>query len=148
MARSLNTVMLIGRLGKDAETRYTQGGTSVTTFSLATDRQWKDKSTGEWQKETQWTDCVQWAAEGVAEYLTKGKQIFVRGRLHTRSYDDRDGRKVYRTEVIVEELILLSSNDRPAAQAAAASAGAAPSPRFPDPNPATTDPSFDDDVTF
>ena len=112
-SRSLNKVMLIGRLGKDAETRYTQSGTSVTSFALATSRRSKNQQTGEWQEDTDWHDIVLWKAENLATYLQKGKQVYVEGRLQTRSWEDQSGNKRYRTEVIAESfgVILLSGRD-------------------------------------
>jgi single-strand DNA-binding protein len=106
-SRSLNKVMLIGNLGKDAETRFTPGGASVTNFTLATSRRWKDQQSGEWKEETDWHDIVLWRSENLAQYLLKGKQVFVEGRLQTRSWEDQNGNKRYRTEVIAENLILL-----------------------------------------
>jgi single-strand DNA-binding protein len=106
-SRSVNKVILIGHLGKDAETRFTPAGVSVTTFSVATNRRWKDQQTGEWKEETDWANVVLWRQENLANYLTKGKQVYVEGRLQTRSYDDKDGKKQYRTEVIAEDVILL-----------------------------------------
>jgi len=106
-SRSVNKVILIGHLGRDAETAYTQSQTSVTKFSVATNRRWKDQNSGEWKEETNWTNVVLWRGENVAPYLTKGKQIYVEGRLQTRSYDDKDGKKVWVTEVVAEDVILL-----------------------------------------
>ena len=106
-SRSVNKVILIGHLGRDAETKFTPSGTSVTRFSVATTRKWKDQQTNEWKEETNWTNVTLWRQEAVANYLTKGKQIYVEGRLHTRSYDDKDGKKVYATEVVADEVILL-----------------------------------------
>lgn len=102
MARGLNKVMLIGNLGKDAETRYTPGGAAVTNFSLATARSVKDGQTGEWRDETDWHDIVLWRGENVAQYLTKGTQVFIEGRLQTRSWEGQDGQKKYRTEVVCD----------------------------------------------
>ena len=99
--------MLIGNLGRDAETKFTPSGTAVTKFSVATTRRTQDKVTGDWKDETNWTSVVLWRAEKVATYLTKGKRVYVEGRLETRSYEDKDGQKKYTTEVISEELILL-----------------------------------------
>jgi len=79
----------------------------VTKFSVATNRRWKDQQTGEWKEETNWTNVVLWRGENVAPYLTKGKQIYVEGRIQTRSYDDKDGKKVWTTEVVADEVILL-----------------------------------------
>jgi single-strand DNA-binding protein len=106
-SRSVNKVILIGHLGKDAETRFTPSGTAVTNFTLATSRRWKDQQTGEWKDETDWHNIVLWKAENLANYLTKGKQVYVEGRLRTRSYDDKDGNKRYVTEVVAEEVLLL-----------------------------------------
>lgn len=106
-SRSVNKVILVGRLGKDAETKFTPGGVSVSRFSVATSRRWKDQQSGEWKEETDWTDVTLWRQEGLAPYLTKGKQLYVEGRLQTRSYEDKDGKKVYRTEVVADEVILL-----------------------------------------
>jgi single-strand DNA-binding protein len=107
-SRSVNKVILVGHLGQDAETRFTPSGVPVTSFSVATSRRWKDQQTNEWKEETNWSNIVLWRAENVAPYLTKGKQVYVEGRLQTRSYDDKDNKKVYRTEVVAEDVILLS----------------------------------------
>jgi len=107
-SRSVNKVILIGHLGKDAETKFTPGGVAVTRFSIATSRRWKDQQSGEWKEETDWSDVTLWRAENLAQYLTKGKQVYVEGRLQTRSYEDKDGKKVYRTEIMVNDLVLLS----------------------------------------
>ena len=106
-SRSVNKVILVGHLGKDAETRFTPAGVSVTSFSVATNRRWKDQQTGEWKEETDWANVVLWRQENLANYLTKGKQVYVEGRLQTRSYDDKDGKKQYRTEVVADDVILL-----------------------------------------
>ena len=104
--RTVNKVIILGNLGRDAETTVTSGGVAVTKFSVATERRWKDKATNEWKAETDWINCVGWRKEGVAEYLKKGTTVYCEGRLSTSSYEDRDGKKVYRTEVVVEEIIL------------------------------------------
>ncbi len=106
-SRSVNKVILIGHLGRDAETAYTASQTAVTKFSVATNRRWKDQQTAEWKEETNWTNVVLWRAENLAPYLTKGKQVYVEGRIQTRSYDDKDGKKVWTTEVVAEDVILL-----------------------------------------
>jgi single-strand DNA-binding protein len=107
MARSVNKVILIGNLGRDAETKFTPQGVAVSRFSIATTRRIKDNSTGDWKDETDWNNVVLWRNENLAQYLTKGKQIYVEGRLQTRSYDDKDGNKRYSTEVVAEEVMLL-----------------------------------------
>jgi single-strand DNA-binding protein len=106
-SRSVNKVILIGHLGRDAETKFTPSGVAVTKFSVATNRRWKDQQTGEWKDETDWANVVLWRQENLANYLTKGKQVYVEGRLQTRSWDDKDGKKQYMTEVVADELILL-----------------------------------------
>jgi single-strand DNA-binding protein len=105
--RSVNKVILIGHLGRDAETSFTASNTSVTKFSVATNRRWKDQQSGEWKEETDWSNVTLWRGENVAPYLTKGKQVYVEGRLRTHSYDDKDGKKVWRTEVVADDVILL-----------------------------------------
>src|SRR6201996_5522726 len=107
-SRSVNKVILIGHLGRDAETKFTPGGAAVTRFSVATNRRWKDKDSGEWKEETDWSNIVLWRSENLANYLTKGTQVYVEGRLQTRSYEDKDGKKVYATEVVADDVILLS----------------------------------------
>ena len=99
--------MLIGNLGRDAELKYTPSGVPVSRFSVATSRRWKDQQTGEWKDDTTWTNVVLWRNENLAPYLTKGKQVYVEGRIETRSYEDKDGQKKYSTEVIAVEIMLL-----------------------------------------
>jgi single-strand DNA-binding protein len=107
MARSVNKVILIGNLGRDAETKFTPQGVAVSRFSIATTRRIKDNSTGDWKDETDWNNVVLWRNENLAQYLTKGKQVYIEGRLQTRSYEDKDGNKRYATEVVAEEVMLL-----------------------------------------
>jgi single-strand DNA-binding protein len=107
-SRSVNKVILVGHLGRDAETRFTPSGQARTNFSIATSRRWKDQQTGEWKEETDWHNIILWRSENLANYLTKGKQVYVEGRLQTRSYDDKDGNKRYTTEVVADDVILLS----------------------------------------
>jgi len=156
-SRSVNKVILLGHLGKDAETKFTPSGTSVTNFTLATNRRWKDQQTGEWKEETDWHRCTLWRSENISNYLLKGKQVYIEGRLQTRSYDDKDGQKRYVTEVVCDDLILLGSSrgeggepggfDRPVSMPR----GAQPRPT-PPPAPAPADDInqgvSDDDVPF
>jgi single-strand DNA-binding protein len=105
----LNKVMLIGNLGRDPEVRSIPSGQQVASFTLATNRRWTDKA-GQRQEQTEWHQIVCWGklAEIAAQYLTKGKQIFVEGRIQTRSWDDKQtGEKKYRTEVICENFQML-----------------------------------------
>lgn len=104
-SRSVNKVILVGHLGKDAETSYTASQKAVTKFSVATSRRFKRGD--EWVEETNWTNVVLWQSENLAQYLTKGKQVYVEGYLQTRSYDDKDGQKRYSTEVVADDVILL-----------------------------------------
>ncbi len=107
----VNKVILIGNLGRDPEVRSTPSGQAVASFTLATSRRWRDKS-GQRQEQTEWHQIVVWGkqAEIAGQYLTKGKQIFLEGRLQTRSWDDRQtGEKRYRTEVICENFQMLGS---------------------------------------
>jgi single-strand DNA-binding protein len=102
MARSVNKVTLLGRLGKDADTKFTPSGISLSRFSLATDRRTKDSQTGEWKDITDWHNIVVWRTENIANYLLKGKQIYLEGRLESRSWEDKEGQKKYITEVVCE----------------------------------------------
>jgi single-strand DNA-binding protein len=106
--RSVNKVILVGHLGRDAETRYTPAGVAVSQFTLATNRRWKDSQSGEWKDETDWHRIVLWRNENLVQYLTKGKQVYIEGSLRTRSWDDKDGQKRSTTEVVVDDIILLS----------------------------------------
>ena len=106
-SRSVNKVILVGHLGRDAETKFTPSGVPMSKFSVATNRRWKDQQTGEWKEETDWCNVVLWRQENLANYLTRGKQVYVEGRLQTRSYEDKDGKKQYMTEVVADDVILL-----------------------------------------
>jgi single-strand DNA-binding protein len=128
-SRSVNKVILVGHLGKDAETKFTQGGTPVTKFTIATGRRWKDQQSGEWKEETDWHNVVLWRAENLANYLLKGKQVYIEGRLQTRSYDDKDGKKQWFTEVVAEEVILLGGRAGEASAGAGEGAGPVSIPR-------------------
>ena len=107
---SVNKVIIVGNLGRDAEIRYTSGGTAVATLSLATTDVWTDKG-GQKQEKTEWHRVVLWGktAETLQEYLLKGRQIYVEGRLQTRQWDDRDGNKRYTTEIRSDRVVLLGS---------------------------------------
>jgi single-strand DNA-binding protein len=109
---SLNKVMLIGNLGRDPEVRFTQGGTPVANFTLATNERWTDQS-GEKQERTEWHRIVVWGkqAEIAGEYLRKGRQIFVEGALQTREWTDKDGHKRYTTEIKAMRFQMLGGRD-------------------------------------
>ena len=106
-SRSVNKVILLGHLGKDAETKFTPNGVARTSFTIATNRRWKDQQTGEWKDVTDWHNVVLWRSENISSYLTKGKQVYVEGRLESRSYEDREGQKKYVTDVVADDVILL-----------------------------------------
>jgi len=106
-SRSVNKVILLGHLGKDAETKFTPSGVAKSTFTVATNRRWKDQASGEWKEVTDWHNVVLWRAENLSNYLQKGKQVYVEGRIENRSWEDKDGQKRYMTEIVADELILL-----------------------------------------
>jgi len=162
-SRSVNKVILIGHLGRDAETKFTPGGAAVTKFSVATNRRWKDKDSGEWKEETDWSNVTLWRSENLANYLTKGKQVYVEGRLQTRSYEDKDGKKVYATDVVAEDVILLSNqpsgggggrgggddfSQQPVSQPRGSSASRTPAPATPQEDQFGSQGITDDDVPF
>ena len=106
---SLNKVQLIGRLGADPETRYMPNGSAVTNVRIATSETWKDKQTGDKQERTEWHSVAFFGrlAEVAAEYLRKGSQCYVEGKLRTRKWQDRDGNDRYTTEIVANELVML-----------------------------------------
>ena len=108
MSRGLNKVMIIGNLGRDPEMRYTPSGRPVTTFSVATSRTW-NTSEGEKRVETEWFNVVAWSslAEICKQYLTKGQQVYIEGRLQTRHWDDTEGNKHTSVEIVATEMIIL-----------------------------------------
>jgi single-strand DNA-binding protein len=110
----VNKVILVGKLGRDPEIRYTPSGVAVTNFPIATSEEWKDKETGEKQERTEWHRIVAWRRLGeiCGEYLKKGSQIYVEGRLQTRSWEDRDGNKRYTTEIIAQTMQMLGSANK------------------------------------
>jgi len=111
MSRGVNKVILVGNLGADPETRYTAGGSAVTNVSLATTDSWKDKQSGEQQERTEWHRIVFWGrlAEIAAEYLRKGSQIYVEGRIQTRKWQGKDGQDRWTTEIVGNEMQMLGS---------------------------------------
>lgn len=105
---SVNKVILVGNLGKDPELRYTASGTAVANFSLATTERFKDRD-GNSQEKTEWHNIVAWRqlAEICGKYLTKGRQVYIEGKIQTRSYEDRDGNKRYITEIVADQMQML-----------------------------------------
>lgn len=110
MAKTVNKVILLGNVGKDPEIRSTTGGTLVANLSLATSERYKDKG-GEWQERTEWHNLIGYArgAEILRDYVKKGSKLYIEGRITTRSWDDKEtGKKAYRTEIVVNDITLLS----------------------------------------
>lgn len=107
----VNKVIIVGRLGGDPESKQTSGGQSVTRFSIATSEQWKDKNSGQMQERTEWHRVVVWGRLGeiCAQHLAKGRQVYVEGRLQTRSWEDPQGQKKYSTEVVANTVQFLGS---------------------------------------
>jgi len=160
MARGINKVILIGNLGADPEVKYTGGGSAVANLRIATTESWKDRNTGEQVDRTEWHSVVLFGrtAEVAGEYLRKGSQIYIEGRLQTRKWQDKEGQERFTTEVVGNEMQMLSGraggggdfdapaaarSPRPARAAAAAGAAAAPATSGP-----AGDPGFDDDIPF
>jgi single-strand DNA-binding protein len=153
---SVNKVILVGNLGRDAELRYTPGGAAVATLNMATTEVWNDKG-GQRQEKTEWHRVVLWGktAESLNEYLTKGKQIYVEGRLQTRQWDDKDGNKRYTTEIRGDRIVLLGGGS--GGRGAGGGGGAARSSGgdtgsgggdFGGPGPEGSAPLTDDDIPF
>ena len=110
----VNKVILIGNLGRDPEIKYTQSGNvPVANFTVATSESWKDKSSGEWQEKTEWHRIVAWRylAERAERYLTKGKQVYIEGRIETRKWTDKEGTDRYTTEIVANQLMLLGKRE-------------------------------------
>jgi single-strand DNA-binding protein len=112
----LNSCSFIGRLGKDAEVRHTQSGVAVVNFTIACGEKYKDQS-GQLQEKTEWVNCVAWKKEKLAPYLTKGTQLYVRGKMQTRKWQDASGQDRYSTEINVFEIELLGGGKSQAQQA-------------------------------
>jgi len=110
---SVNKVILIGNLGKDPEVRYAPSGSAICNVTIATSRQWKDKTSGERQEETEWHRVVFYdrLAEIAGEYLKKGKSVYIEGRLKTRKWTDKEGQDRYTTEIIAQEMTMLGSRE-------------------------------------
>ena len=145
MAGSVNKVILIGRLGKDPELKYTPSGAPVAKFSLATDEVYKDRS-GEQQRRTEWHTIVAWnkLAEICGEYLAKGKQVYVEGSIRSRQWEDQSGNKRTSYEIVARQMTMLGSkaeSDRVAAERA-------PAERPAESEPASGPEITDDDIPF
>ena len=145
MARGINKVILVGNLGADPETRYMPSGSAVTNLSVATSESWKDKQTGEQKDRTEWHKVAMFnrLAEIAAEYLRKGSQVYIEGKLRTRKWQDRDGNDRYTTEIIADEMQMLGGRG----------GGGGSAPMNQDPGSSSAPPQagpddFDDDIPF
>lgn len=157
MAKSVNKVILLGNVGKDPEIRATGGGTMVANFTLATSDRFQDAQ-GNWQDRTEWHNLVAFkrTAEIVRDYVKKGTKLYVEGKIQTRSWDDKEsGQKKYRTEIIVNDLSLLSGRDEGGASAGGGYSRQSSSPGGYDQRPAAPQDDYahsteisDDDIPF
>jgi single-strand DNA-binding protein len=152
MSRSVNKVILLGRLGKNPELKYTPSGQAVAKFTLATSERWKDKSSGEFKESVEWHNVVCWSklAETANQYLTKGSSVYLEGRLQTHSWE-KEGKRHYMTEVVVSEMVMTGGRGEGGGGAARAAQAAAPgghaeepAERYPAPGAEITD----DDIPF
>jgi single-strand DNA-binding protein len=150
MARGVNKVILVGNLGKDPEVRYMPNGNAVANITLATSESWKDKQTGEPQEKTEWHRIVLFRRLGeiAGEYLKKGSQVYIEGKLQTRKWQDNAGNDRYTTEIVADEMQMLGSRG---GGSAGFSADSAPSQSASAPAPAAAPAAagdFDDDIPF
>ena len=148
---SINKAILVGNLGKDPELRYTASGQAVATFTLATTDRFKSKG-GEAQERTEWHNIVAWGnlAEICGKYLAKGRQVYVEGRIQSRSYDDREGNKRYVTEIVISDMQMLGNRPGEEGGGAARPARAATASSVREPITVPEDAPFnpDDDIPF
>jgi single-strand DNA-binding protein len=144
MARGVNKVILVGNLGADPEVKYMPNGNAVANVTVATSESWKDKQSGEQKDKTEWHRVVFFRrlAEIAGEYLKKGSQIYIEGKLQTRKWQDKNGNDRYTTEIIANEMQMLGSRGGGSADFGAASSSAAA------PAPAAVVDEFDDDIPF
>ena len=143
---SVNKAILVGNLGRDAELRFTASGAAVSTLNLATTEVWNDKQ-GQKQEKTEWHRIVLWGkqAESLQEYLVKGKQIYVEGRLQTRQWDDKEGNKRYTTEIKADRITLLGGGG---GRSAATDRSGSPGHGAGAPDESPKAPITDDDIPF
>lgn len=144
MGASVNKVILVGNLGQDPEVRYTPSGSAVANFSIATNESWKSKD-GQDQERTEWHKIVVWGkqAENCGEYLSKGRTVYIEGRLQTRSWDDKEGVKRYTTEIVANTVQFLGGpgGAKGASEGRSAASSSVPSPSAPPP-------AGEDDIPF
>jgi single-strand DNA-binding protein len=144
MGKSINKVILVGRLGRDPEMKYTASGTPFCRFSMATDEGWTDKGSGERTERTEWHNIVVWdkLAEICNNYLTKGRMVYIEGSLQTREWDDQEGNKRKTTEVRARDMVLLGG---PSGEGGS---GSRRPPSGPGPETPGGSPITDDDIPF
>ena len=153
MARGINKVILVGHLGKDPEVRYSPNGAAIANITIATSEGWKDKQTGEQQERTEWHRVVFFSrlAEIAGEYLRKGSQVYIEGRLQTRKWQDKEGQDRYTTEIVANEMQMLGGRGGSGGQASSSNNqfDQTPAPA-PAPNKAAAKDfdDFDDDIPF
>lgn len=147
MARGVNKVIIVGNLGNDPETRYMPSGSAVTNLSVATNESWKDKQTGEQKDRTEWHKVAMFGrlAEIAAEYLRKGSQVYIEGKLRTRKWQDKDGQDRYTTEIVADEMQMLGGRSGGGGAPAMNDSGDR-GERSPPPRASGDD--FDDDIPF
>ena len=147
---SVNKVILIGNLGRDPDIRYGTDGAAITNITLATTDSWKDKVTGEKKEATEWHRVAFFGrlAEIASEYLRKGRQVYVEGRLRTRKWTDKEGQERYTTEVNADNMVLLGSSERSASPTSAESAGHPEGEARQKRPPKESAPMPDDDIPF
>jgi single-strand DNA-binding protein len=155
MARGINKVILVGNLGQDPETRTTPGGTTVTNIRIATSESWRDKQSGEMKEQTEWHSIVMWSRLGeiAAEYLKKGSQVYIEGRLQTRKWQDKSGNDRYTTEIVASEMQMLGGRGGGAPQETrdsrdAGSKGSGTPAAGATERASATGAEFDDDIPF
>ena len=155
MARGVNKAIILGNLGQDPDVRYTAGGAAVTNISVATAESWKDKETGQQQERTEWHRVVFFGrlAEIAGEYLRKGSQVYLEGRIQTRKWQDKEGQDRYTTEIVANEMQMLGSRSGGSANydSAPADNGMNQDPGNDTTAPAAKDSvadDFDDDIPF
>ncbi len=151
MGFSLNRATILGNVTRDPETRTTTGGQSVVSFSVATNRRWRDQASGELKEATEFHNCVAWSklAQTIGTYVHKGSKIYVEGRIQTRSWDDPTGVKKYRTEIVADSIILLDKKGDVPAGAASVVPTAAPADPTAQPAPAPTEAEINiEDIPF
>jgi len=150
MARGVNKVILVGNLGNDPETKYMPSGDAVTNLSVATSESWKDKQTGEQKDRTEWHRVAMFGrlAEIAAEYLRKGSQVYIEGKIRTRKWQDQQGNDKYTTEIIANEMQMLGGRSGAGAPASSGSSGPPPAPPQQGGGGSGGSSDFDDDIPF